>query len=397
MARCPRISLRFYPRNDKEDLFALGYLARTRIGERQTTMRCTLTGLAAAVWLIFTPLLSDAVAETPLVPLISDLHHWDHHWYIWLPGDPVYEAVEVMAAKRGPDTAPLVWVFFTERDGFKRQIHYYNDPRLAAATGAQLRDIAFTMSGSDGGPRDVSVSLLDQTGRPVEIAVSFSPDARLITAGAGLTNQIGHSGDRMLLMFFRERNAFAQTWHVMIAGIDASIPQSGQNRSAPFPAAYSSNIFVGLFPFGDRSASFEDARPGEEKGVMHFTPTAVVGVYSATRPDRTRIELATEQDAALQYYRHHNGPHVLEVSFEPPLPSPGRLTAAFNSTYRISLDGFHDLLTGSVHASRKDDAIILDWEFNSPDWTRARPLRTKAILKDGSIASVELRPNPVAN
>ena len=39
-------------------------------------------------------------------------HHWDHHWYIWLPGDPVFEAVEIMAAERGPNTNPLVWIFF---------------------------------------------------------------------------------------------------------------------------------------------------------------------------------------------------------------------------------------------------------------------------------------------
>ena len=127
------------------------------------------------------------MAATPLVPLVSELYHWDHHWYLWLPGDPVYEAVEVMAAERGPNAVPLVWVFFTERDGSKRQIHYYNDPRVAAATGAQSRDIAFTMTGSEGGPRGVSVNLVDQTARPIEIGVSFSPDARLITAGANKT------------------------------------------------------------------------------------------------------------------------------------------------------------------------------------------------------------------
>jgi hypothetical protein len=312
-----------------------------------------------------------------------------------LPGDPVYEAVEVMAAERGPDTAPLVWVFFTERDGAKRQIHYYNDPRLAAAMGAQSRDIAFTMAGPDGGPRGVSVSLVDMTGRPIEIGASFSPDARLITAGAGLTNQIGHSGDRMLLMFFRERNVFAQSSHVMIAGIDASIPQAG--RSAPFPAAYSSNILIGLFPFGERRTSFEAAGPDQEKGVMHFTPTGVAGVYSATRPDRTSVELVSGPDAALQYFRHRSGPHVLEVSFVPPLPPPGGLTANTESTYHISLDGFHDLLTGIVHVSRDGDAILLNWDFSAPDWTKQHPLRTTAYLRDGSVTRVELRPNPTAH
>ena len=355
-------------------------------------MRCIWKGLAVAFSLVTASLLPAAAAETPLVPIVSGLEHWDHHWYVWLPGDPVYEAVEVMAAERGPGAVPLVWVFFTERDGPKRQIQYYNDPLAAAAAGARSSDIAFTMTGSEGEPRGVSVSLVDLAGRPIKIGVSFGPDARLMTEGAGFTNQIIHSGDRMLLMFFREKNAFAQTWHATIADTDASVPQPGQNRPMPFPAAYSSNIFVGYFPFEDLHVSFTDARPGEEKGVAHFTPTGVMGTYSAARPDGTSVELATGPDAALRYYRHRSGVHTLEVSFVPPLPSPARLSADADSTYRISLDGFHDLLAGRVHASRRDDAIILDWKFNAPDWTRAHPLRTTEFLRDGNIARIELRP-----
>jgi hypothetical protein len=359
-------------------------------------MRCILEGLAAGLWLGAASLAPAAAAEAPLVPLVSSLYHWDHHWYIWLPGDPVYEAVEVMAAERGPDTVPLVWVFFTERDGPKRQIHYYNDPRVAAARGAQSRDIAFKMTGSEGEPRGLSVSLVDLAGRPIEIGAGFSPDARLNTAGAGLTNQIGHSADRLLLMFFREKNAFAQSWFVTIAGTDATKPQPGESRPTPFPAAYSSNIFVGLFPFGIQSVSFADVRPGEARAVVHFTPGGEIGTYSATRLDGSRIELVAGQDATLQRYRHRNGPHVLEVSFVPPLPSPGGLTADVDSAYRISLDGFRDLLTGMVHVSRRGDGIILDWAFDAPDWARLHPLRTTALLRDGGVARIELRPNQAA-
>ena len=56
---------------------------------------------------------------------------------------------------------PTHWCgfFFTERDGPKRQIHYYNDARIAAAVGGQSRDMAFTMSGAEGGPRGVFAAL----------------------------------------------------------------------------------------------------------------------------------------------------------------------------------------------------------------------------------------------
>ena len=41
-----------------------------------------------------------AGASEPVVPFSSYFFHWDNHWYVWLPRDPVYEAVEVMSAKR---------------------------------------------------------------------------------------------------------------------------------------------------------------------------------------------------------------------------------------------------------------------------------------------------------
>lgn len=335
------------------------------------------------------------MTNTPIVPLVSGFHHWDHHWYIWLPGDPVYEAVEVMAAERGPDALPLVWVFFTERDGAKRQVHYYNDARVASATDAQLRDIAFAITGSQGEPRGISASLADLAGRSIEIGAKFSSDARLVTKGAGLTNQIGHSGDRMLLMFFREKNAFAQAWHVRIADVDATKPPPGHRQPTPFPAAYSSNILVGLFPFGDRRVSFGEATPDVNKDLAHFTRTGS-GTYLALRPDGSSVELDIVPDAALLSYRHRSGSHVLEVSFEPSLPSPSRLAADVESACRISLDGFRDLLAGSVHVSRLNDAIILDWTFNAPDWMRAHPLRTTTTIGMSGVAHIELRPGPRA-
>ena len=335
-----------------------------------------------------------AAAEMPLVPIASFFHHWDHHWYIWLPGDPVCEAVEIMVAERGPNTNPLVWVFFTERDRPKRQIHYYSDARIAATVGGQSRDMAFTMSGAEGGPRGVFAAFQDDKGHPIAIDVQMGRDARLHAKGAGLTNQMGHSGDRMLLVFFREKNAFAETWHVAIAGTDVAVPQAGQNHPAPFPAAYSSNIFVGGFPFGDRRIGFGETQAGGDAEIERFVPAAVPGSYQAVLRDRTHVELIAAADASLQYYRHRDptGSHVLEISFNPPLPAADRVATGLDAAYRISLDGFRDLLAGTVHLTRQGASIILDWHYDAPDWTRTHPLRSTAFLTDGSVVRIGLSP-----
>jgi hypothetical protein len=329
-----------------------------------------------------------SAAETPLVPILSILHHWDHHWYVWLPGDPRFEAMEVMVADRGQGVVPLVWVFFTEREPPKRQVHYYNDPGVADALQAHARDIALTMSGPEDGPRDVSVRLADSDGRPIEIDVGFDPGARLVTAGAGLTDQVGHSGDRLLLLFFRERNALARTARVAITGRDVALPQP--EHPVPFQAAYSSNIFVSGFPFGDQRFGFDGG--GADRSVVRFARAAASDAFVGALSGASQLELAVTADGALLSYRHRNAGHLLDLSFDPPLPAANRLDAAVESSYRISLDAFRDLVAGTVGASRRGDTINLDWRFQRPEWTRSHPLRTSLSIRDGAATRVELRP-----
>jgi hypothetical protein len=328
-----------------------------------------------------------------VVPILSIFHHWDHHWYIWLPGDPVYEAVEVMSRERAVGAPPLVWVFFTERVEPKRQVHYFNDVQLAKLREGQFREITFAMTGTQGRPRGITVALTDAGGGPIVIDVQFAAGVQLVTSGAGLTDQSGHSADRHLLIFFREKNAIAQDRHVMRAGADRAHPQPGQNHPAPWPAAYSSNILVAVFPFAERGFLFRAGGPPEQ-GVIRFSAAASQGVAVADLADGTQLELVDSADGRLQLYRHRSGNHVFEISFEPPLPSTGHGTAATASVCRMSLDRFRDLVTCAVRVSQRADTVVLDWLFESPEWTRASPLQTIATYKSDSSVRIALRPAP---
>ena len=326
-----------------------------------------------------------------MVPIFSVFHHWDHHWYIWLPGDPVYEAVEVMSRARSVG-APLVWVFFTERAAPKRQVHYFNDIQLAKARGGHFREITFTMTGAQGQPRGITIALTDVDGSPIAVDLQFAAGAHLLTSGAGLTDQSGHSADRHLLIFFREKNAIAQDPHVIRAGVDRAHPQPGQNHPVPWPAAYSSNIFVAVFPFAERRVTF-GAEGRAEQGVIHFEAVSR-DVAAADLADGTKLELVESADGQMQLYRQGNGNHVLEISFEPPLPSTGRQLAATSSVCRIALDGFRDLVTGTVRVTQRDNTVILDWSFEMPEWTRASPLQMIVAYETDNSARIALRPAP---
>ena len=333
--------------------------------------------------------LAAETAKAPLVPIVTFLSHWDHHWYIWLPGDPVYEAVEVMASDRGAEQ-PLVWAFLTERAPPKHQVHYYNDPAVAAARGAFFAPIKFAMSGSDSAPRGVTVGFDDSKGRAVAIDVAMDANAELSTKGAGLTNQIGHSEERLLLLFFREQAASASSYGVTIEGVDVSKPQNGYNFAAPFPAAYSSNIYVGRLPFSALDVSFGGTdRAGP---VANFKPAAEPGVFEANGGE---LRLVTASDGALLVYqqRDRTRNHVMEIKFDPPLPSAPQLASSGAiSNFRISLDRFEDLLVGDIHLRRDAGNVTLDWSFDQPAWAHARNLRTSAVLDGNAVGRLEVKP-----
>ncbi len=209
------------------------------------------------------------------------------------------------------------------------------------------------------------------------IDVQCDPNTQLSTRGAGLTNQIGHSSDSMLLFFFREKNVFARTWQVMVGGTDLSKPQPGQNHAAPFAAVYSQNILVGSLPFRDQRISFG---ANAVQDVERFAAGSEPDTYQAQRPDRSLIELVAPQGGLVDY-RHRDGAHTLDIAFEPPLKR-NDATAGQDSSFRLSLDDFRDLATGTVHVGSDHDTTILDWHFQAPAWAQVHPLRSTFLKAD---------------
>ncbi|MGY4155602.1 hypothetical protein ACVINW_001444 [Bradyrhizobium sp. USDA 4461] len=312
----------------------------------------------------------------PPVPLVSFFNHWDHHWYVWLRGDPTFEAVEVMSRGRGLNAPPLVWVFFTERAPPKRQTHYVNDKSIASVTGWEFRDIGFSTSGAQDEPLGLSVSLRDLQDRPVVIEIDRDPGVHLSHERGGLTNQIGHSGSRFLLLFFRAEGALAKQARVTVGDEEVSRPRPDADYSAPFTAAYSSNIMVGGFPLGDRKTTF-DGPLNANSAVLQFHQKGANWV--GARADHTTIELTLDNIGDLETYIHRDGDHYLEVRFVPPIPPDPRLDVGYNGNFFVSYDQFRDIASGKMSAKPVAGGSSIDWTFEGPDWLRGKVLRTQSL------------------
>lgn len=311
----------------------------------------------------------------PLVPFSTTVDSWDHHWFLWLPHHPVYESVEVASREADPDGHAAVWVWFTERAGAKRQIHYRNDRRLAAFVGGNYRPIEYRISGDDGRPRGVQVRLDDIENAPVEIEVRCDPDQTLTRHGAGLTDQSGHMSDRAFLVFYRDSNALAREGRASIGSVNYSFGAEDGQGSFPFRWAYSHGIFIGLIRYDSFAATFG---PG---GYVSSPETA--GLYVLNRAWGGGVSLLSDQAGQLREYvdRGANG-EFLRIVFDPPLLPGGADCKPQSSSFSISIKAAADLVRGSVETRCRDHVQILDWRPSQPMWASKQPFRSEISRPD---------------
>ena len=320
----------------------------------------------------------------PPVPFSTVVDSWDHHWFLWLPHHPVYESVEVASREPGGDGRAALWVWFTERAGSKRQIHYRNDAQLAAFVGGTYRPIAFRISGDDGRSRGMKVQFDDIENMPVEIDVGFDLDQALTRQGAGLTDQSGHMSDRAFLVFYRDSNALAREGSALIGATNYAFGREEAQGAFPFRWAYSHGIFIGLIHYNSFQARFgpEGYAPSPERA----------GMYVLKRPSGSSVSLLSDQSGQLREYidRGTNG-DFLRVVFDPPLQPCGN-SKPQSSSFSISIGAAADLVKGSVETRCGDHVQVLDWHPSQPVWASRQPFRSEISGPDERSVLVAVTP-----
>ena len=323
-------------------------------------------------------------ASTPAIPLISEHHYFDHHWYVWLPRHPTYEAVEVMSIDTPFSPYRLVWVFFTEREGAKRQHHFIDDRRIAEGVDDfHYRQIDYRRRGGSEGGQSVSVSFTDLEGALVELEIN-AEDVPLTQAGAGLTDQSGHSADLLVLLFHRERAAPAQRNWVEINGQDFSFragdDPEGKHR---FMAAYSAGIQIVVFPFRQWSFAAGETRLSDDAAGLSFNVKArTEGIdLVADLPgyqNRSTIELNSEGE--LERYRHDVSGHRLVISLDEALPLTGPAPPAA-SRFNVLMDPEEPVVSGHVVSESAERGRRLSWTIDTPSWAAGYPF--ESLIEDG--------------
>ena len=318
-------------------------------------------------------------AATPVIPLISYHLSFDHHWYVWLPRHPTYEAVEVMTVDAPFNPYKLVWVFFTEREGEKRQHHFMDDPSIAeGADYFHYRKIDYRRTGESGAGQSVYVSLTGLDGVPFEVEID-AEGVPLSREGAGLTNQSGHGADRVVMLFYRERTVRTERHRVTIGGEDYSF-RAGDDPEGThrFVAAYAAGIQLVVFPFGTWTFTGDETRLGNEAAGFSFAIEAredgVALVSDLMGYDnRTTIEL--NRDDALERYRHDVGAHRMVISLDEALPLLGPAPQSA-SRFSVLMDPDEPVASGRVVSEPTENGRRLSWTMDTPAWATGYPFES---------------------
>ena len=331
---------------------------------------------------------SGAAAAAPAIPLISYHHHFDHHWYVWLPRHPTYEAVEIMSIDAPFNPYKLVWVFFTERAGAKRQHHFVSDRRIAeGADDFHYREIEYRRTGESETGQGVHVSLTGLDGVPFDVEID-AEGAVMTKAGAGLTDQSGHSADLLVLLFHRERTAATERNRVVIGGEDYSFRNGddpeGKHR---FVAAYSAGIQIVTFPFDRWTFTVDDERLVDDTTGLSFDVqkrTGGMDLVAVLPGYMNRAACELDGNDALEGYRHEVGAHRMVISLDDAVPLSGPAPPSA-SRFSILLDPDEPVASGRVVSEPTESGRRLSWTIDTPPWAADYPFESLIEEQDGGM------------
>ena len=320
-----------------------------------------------------------ASAFAPSLPLVSYHHYFDHQWYVWLPRHPTYEAVEVMSIDAPHNPYRLVWVMFTEREGEKRQHHFIDDRRITEyVDDFHYREIDYRRAGEAGEGQSVQVSFTGLDGAGVEIAIE-AESVPLKRHDDGLTDQSGHSAEKLVMLFHRVSGALTERNSVVIDGRDFSF-RAGDDPEGkhPFVATYSAGIQIVVFPFGQWSFATGETSLSDDAAGLSFdveVRTGGVALVADLPGYRDGITIELDADGALERYRHDVGSHRMVISLDEALPLTGS-AAQSTSRFSILLDPDEPVASGRVVSEPTEAGRRLSWTIDTPSWGLGYPFQS---------------------
>lgn len=344
--------------------------------------------------------------DSPLIPVNTNFSYWDHHWIMWTPQHQKYEAIEVMTQDntKNPESK-LIRIFFTERSGNKKQVHYFNDIETAKnwKGEAYFRTVEYEANGEPEHPLNLHIKFLDKDSLWVEWNVNFEKKQLLSTQYSGLKDQGGHAAETVFLIFYSGRNATTTNASLLINGKDFSSQESvlPEDNKRYYVAAYSTEVYTAVISYAQSNYSvipegLKNSWGRTFKKTVDLKSGFLYRSNSFGFNNNSIIEIETNVLGEIMTYSHLYSGHSFNIKFEPALPSIKLVSAGISIRYIVSLDNFIGIVEGMLQVKKEKDIIQLYWEHQSPAWAKKYQFQTdiQTYPAGYNISSTLLHKNP---
>jgi len=344
-----------------------------------------------------------------LIPLLPSYRNWDYHLFQGLDDHPRYEMVELMLDDTTSEE-PLAWVFFTEREAPKRQLHYVSDAAYAAdlarTASPDTRVVEVTpidvswQQGSDGA---YAFEVALETGDgPVTWSVRSTGPA---TADyAELVEQSDHDLLGGILVMYLNQTVLVDAATALTIGDETWPVTVWEDISNAYFTGYhgavSPRLANGYLASYDEALELvalpERLEPGEgwtyrvDDEERQWLITEREGDALVVAGGSYTLELDVEGDALrLRSVRVTDDGGELALRYDPALPDLGRLVAggAGEVAVAIDIDGHADVVSGALTFEADGDgrvALLLAPE--APAWAVKNPMRLTLDVTDAGHA-----------
>ena len=322
---------------------------------------------------------------SPLIPFNTNFwNYWDHHWLMWLPEHPVYEAIELSSYDNPEDPDyKLIRVFLTEREGNKTQYFYLNDKEAVrrSRANAYYRDIRYRTEGKFGEPLDLYVEFRDKDDQLVQWSVHFEPGQQL-RQREGLTPSI-HSVGSILLFLLRDQTVDTPHGTFAMGGTDYSFKGDPKTTEVRYRSWYNHNVYSAVIVFGSSRFDYGEGRISNSWD-REFQQLPGDGNVYVSNPlgYENEIRFETNDQGEIRTYSNISFGHSFRFDFDPALPTIASARSGQRIGYSVSFDEFKHLVRGEITVKREMNTLLLNWQHAEPDWARERPFES-LIIPDG--------------
>ena len=327
-----------------------------------------------------------SAVSAPVVPLMSIHQYWDHHWFVWLPRHPTYEAVEIMSIDAPSNPYKAVWVFLTEREGSKRATPLLRRPQNRRGFRGQPLSRHRLSTHGQGRPGS------ECPGGAVRPRRDDHRDRHRCRQSSAHSD--GCRLDRSIRSLCRRAPAAvlsrpqclgdhehgADRW----SGFLVSRRRRSGRKTPLCRGVYSSGIQLALIPFGHWSFSADGARFDEESSDLSFAVAArdqETSLVADLPGYRNRVTIVMDSNGALRRYAHDAASHRLVMTLDQALPLDRYAPRAVGA-FSIHMDPDDPVAHGQVVSEPTAAGRRLSWRFVLPSWAVDYPF--ESIIDTGS-------------